>query len=396
MALGGAARAHRPPRRSSASRLLRRALAARGLWPIGVAASSRPHIAASRGANAQAAASGPTTAPAPAGTTAAPQAARRRKARGRAAAAPAGQPKRGGNLRIGVAGDVARLDGQLYSSINTTWIAFDRLTPYDDKLKPQPMLAESWDAQQRLQADQAQPAQGRPVPHRPRVHQRGRQVQRPAGPRPQGRRRRPASSRATGSPTIETPDKYTVVLTSEQPRPAMFDFFEYFNIVDQDTIEGAERKTKTGRHRAVHAGRVGAGRPPDASPRTRTTGRTDLPYLDAIQVNIRARPAVAWSRTRGGRARRRATRRRSRLRAPEDRPKIPRVDGARPVPMCFGSNATKAADGQQAGAPGTATTPSTASASSTIAFRGSASRSSLPWQPDSLAYDAATSRTSIL
>src|SRR5438128_11054868 len=53
------------------------------------------------------------------------------------APASGAQPKRGGTLRVGVAGDVARLDGQLYSSINTTWMSFDRLTTYDANLKPQ-------------------------------------------------------------------------------------------------------------------------------------------------------------------------------------------------------------------------------------------------------------------
>ena len=43
--------------------------------------------------------------------------------------------------------------------------------------------------QQRLQADQAEPPQGRPVPHRPRAHQRGCQVEHPARPRPEDRRR---------------------------------------------------------------------------------------------------------------------------------------------------------------------------------------------------------------
>ena len=42
-------------------------------------------------------------------------------------------------------GDVARLDGQLVHAVDTTWMPFDRLTAYDAELKPQPMLAESWE-----------------------------------------------------------------------------------------------------------------------------------------------------------------------------------------------------------------------------------------------------------
>jgi peptide/nickel transport system substrate-binding protein len=43
---------------------------------------------------------------------------------------------------------------------------------------------------------------------------------------------------------IDTPDKYTLVLGSDQPRPAAFDMFEYFNIVDPITMQGPEAKTK--------------------------------------------------------------------------------------------------------------------------------------------------------
>ena len=43
---------------------------------------------------------------------------------------------------------------------------------------------------------------------------------------------------------VETPDKYTAILVSDQPRPAAFDFFEFFNIVDSVTAEGPERDRK--------------------------------------------------------------------------------------------------------------------------------------------------------
>ena len=44
--------------------------------------------------------------------------------------------------------------------------------------------------------------------------------------------------------TVETPGKYTVVLKSDQPRPLMFDFFEYLNIADKDSLEGPDAHTK--------------------------------------------------------------------------------------------------------------------------------------------------------
>src|SRR5258708_6928512 len=64
-----------------------------------------------------------------------------------ASAAASGQPKTGGPLRLAITGDISGLDGYIRSSqgLGTTWQVFDRLTQYDSKLKPQPMLAESWD-----------------------------------------------------------------------------------------------------------------------------------------------------------------------------------------------------------------------------------------------------------
>jgi peptide/nickel transport system substrate-binding protein len=44
--------------------------------------------------------------------------------------------------------------------------------------------------------------------------------------------------------SIELPDKNSVVLRSEQPRPGAFDFFEYLNIVDRDAAESADSRTK--------------------------------------------------------------------------------------------------------------------------------------------------------
>ena len=44
---------------------------------------------------------------------------------------------------------------------------------------------------------------------------------------------------------IDVPDKYTVVLTSELPRPALFDFLQFFNQVDKDAMEGPDAKTKS-------------------------------------------------------------------------------------------------------------------------------------------------------
>jgi peptide/nickel transport system substrate-binding protein len=48
---------------------------------------------------------------------------------------------------MGMVGDLTQLEGQLIipGSLDTLWQIYDRLTAYDDKLQPQPMLAESWE-----------------------------------------------------------------------------------------------------------------------------------------------------------------------------------------------------------------------------------------------------------
>ena len=100
----------------------------------------------------------------------------------RATTAPkpaAGQPKMGGTLRVGVVGEYVNIDGHYYSTKAglSHWMIYDTLTRYDDDLKVQPMLAESWEHEQRRPPAQAEPAQGRHLPQRPRAHQRRRPLQ---------------------------------------------------------------------------------------------------------------------------------------------------------------------------------------------------------------------------
>src|SRR6266508_1722171 len=59
----------------------------------------------------------------------------------------AAQPKTGGTLTAGMIGDLGSIEGHqvTQATVNVTFQAYDRLIEYDDKLTPQPMLAESWD-----------------------------------------------------------------------------------------------------------------------------------------------------------------------------------------------------------------------------------------------------------
>ena len=98
--------------------------------------------------------------------------------------------------------------------------------------------------------------------------------------------------------TLDTPDKYTAILIAPiSPRPTMFDFFEYLNIVDKNTLEGPDAQTKAngtgpfifeewvqGDHISFVA--------------TRTTGALGRPYLDRIVSNsFIKRSAERWWRS---------------------------------------------------------------------------------------------------
>jgi len=85
--------------------------------------------------------------------------------------------------------------------------------------------------------------------------------------------------------TIDTPDKSAVVLTSDQPRPLVFDFFEKFNIADRETLSGPDAKTKavgTGPFTFiewVQGDHFSLGK-------NKSYWKSGRPYLDGMVVNI--------------------------------------------------------------------------------------------------------------
>ena len=187
-----------------------------------------------------------STPPAAAPTTAAApgQAHGRQRARAHRGSSARARPRGRHAARV-QAGDLSSIDGHYYTTGNglSAWLIYDTLTAYDDKLKPQPMLAESWD-QSADQADQAEPAQGRPVPHRPRVDQRRRQVQPHPRPGLQAHRGHHHRLRAARH-DLDAPDKYTV---GHQRQAAVAGrsstSCRCLNIVDKETAEGPDAKTK--------------------------------------------------------------------------------------------------------------------------------------------------------
>ena len=161
------------------------------------------------------------------------------------APAAVGTPKSGGTLRVAISADPASLDGHLYAAgrFDTTWLIYDRLTEYDLNLKPQPMLAESWDISgdnKRMQLKLRKGVtfhDGREFTSEDVKYNflRVRDPKVGAGA---------FVNQSNWFSSFDTPDKYTIVLNSDQPRPLVFDFFERLNMVDQNVMEGPDAKTK--------------------------------------------------------------------------------------------------------------------------------------------------------
>jgi peptide/nickel transport system substrate-binding protein len=148
---------------------------------------------------------------------------------------------------MGIVGDFSTLDGHFSTPTGngTIWQVYDTLISYDDQLHPQPELAESWelssDARQ-LKLNLRKGVQfhsGREFTSDD-VKYNLLRLRDPKNVATTGK----LAPQAAGWTTVDTPDKYTVVLGADQPRPGVFDFLLYFNMLDKDTMEGADAKTR--------------------------------------------------------------------------------------------------------------------------------------------------------
>jgi peptide/nickel transport system substrate-binding protein len=205
----------------------------------------------------------------------------------------AAQPRSGGTLRYATTADVATLDPYLVTTngMETSWLVFDRLTAYDANLKPQPRLAESWDMSSdytRFKLNLRRGVQ----------YHTGRELTSDDVKYSLLRPRDPSVGNGilTGISnwftTIETPDKYTVEITTNVPRPGFFDGLEIFNICDKANVEGPDAKTTiVGTGPWVLAERV----PGDHFMFTRNPNywQSGRPYLDGIVTNIRNQQNMA-------------------------------------------------------------------------------------------------------
>jgi len=153
-------------------------------------------------------------------------------------------PKPGGTLTAAIQTDLPNVDAHFNSpaAYDALWVAFDRLIYMDDKLQPQPMLAESWD----LSPDY----KGITFPLRKGVQfSTGRELTSDDVKYNLLRVRDPKVGGGgwvafSNWWTIDTPDKYTITLSSDTPRPLVFDNLETFNIIDQVTAEGPNAKSE--------------------------------------------------------------------------------------------------------------------------------------------------------
>ena len=154
------------------------------------------------------------------------------------------QPRAGGTVHFAQSPDVQSVDPSITASQNraSTPLAYDTLTRYDANLKPQPMLAESWDTsdyktiklslRKNVQFHNGRELTADDIKYN---------LLRVRDPKVGASQQAAQSAWFTD---IQTPDRYTVILKSDKARLGLFDFFEFFRIGDQATLEGTEAKTK--------------------------------------------------------------------------------------------------------------------------------------------------------
>ena len=154
--------------------------------------------------------------------------------------------KRGGTVRWGQVGDLVTIDAISWSPVsnNTLGQINEMLIDYDDDLSIMPRLAESWD----FSTDNTQLKLNL---RKGVTFHTGREFTSDDVEYNLLRARDPknpfASVVAVGSSwwtSWEKPDKNTIILKSDKPRPGAFDFLQYMRILDKDTMDGPDATTK--------------------------------------------------------------------------------------------------------------------------------------------------------
>jgi peptide/nickel transport system substrate-binding protein len=206
-------------------------------------------------------------------------------------------PRTGGIFRMGIVGDLARLDGHLVQGElqSTFWHVFDRLTAYDEHLTPQPMLAESWDTS----------ADGRQL----QLHLR-KGVQFHSGremtsedvrwnfERIKDPKVGTLAARAQVVTGYALPDRNTLILKTDRAWTEAFDLLEYTSIIDPTTPQpdGSASRIGTGPFRFgeyVQGDHLSLVKNPNY-------WRSGFPYVDEFRISIGGDAQAVLAQLEGG------------------------------------------------------------------------------------------------
>ncbi len=217
------------------------------------------------------------------------------------AAAGADLPKSGGTLKMGRSDDIVTLDGQFFQSntLGSTYgTVYERLIDYDNQLQPQPMLAESWEFSSDFKQLKLNLRKGA-------TWHSGRDftsddvkwsLQRISD-------KKVASAQwylfAAWFQAIDTPDKNTVILHMDPPRPAVLDLFEQLNMVDSESLSGpdaAKSAVGTGPFTFVDWNQGSS----INFARNKNYWQTGKPYLDGVEVDVTNDAVALVVRLEGG------------------------------------------------------------------------------------------------
>ncbi len=260
--------------------------------PSAAPPASAPQSAPTSAAPTQASTASSQAAQAAAPTSAA-QASATVSAPASASTSTTAQPRSGGTLRTANSTDIASLDPFQFSSnaTDTTWLAFDRLISYDEMLHPQPMLAESWDISSDSRQFKFNLRQGV-------QYHTGRELTSDDVKYTFQRAQDPSVGNgiipnlARGVASVDTPDKYTVIVNSDTSQPGFFDLLDVMNVCDKVSLEGANAKdTAVGTGPFMLTERVqGDHFTLSRNPNYWLSGH---PYLDTIVAGIRNQQSMA-------------------------------------------------------------------------------------------------------
>jgi peptide/nickel transport system substrate-binding protein len=210
--------------------------------------------------------------------------------------APKGQPRTGGTLRIGNLGDLPNADGHWINGQNVFYGVYDRLVDLDASLQPHPSLAESWETNPDFTQITFHLRKG------VMLHS-GRELAAEDVAwnynRIKGDRKIDGGIKANffvplGS--IETPDKYTVVLKATQPWPAVFNVLAWTNILDPQVPPEQNKPSGTGPFTFVEWVQ-GDHFTLKRNPNYWQSGK---PYLDGVEIKILSDPQSMISQLEGG------------------------------------------------------------------------------------------------